>query len=422
MKKNIFRLIILINTVALAGIIVTQIYWVREAYYMNLEQFAGSVRIAMKSVTNQMLDFQKKRPALSNPSDSIEPSRVTPNVSLINPGLLDFKTTEEFNCMKVGENYAYAMIDRRADTVILGKTGKYKQELIRSRHQIPMVGFQDSEFMVFSAYFPNEQSMILRRMVAWLILSILFTIFLVLGFYYNLFTYYRQKRLSEMKTDFINNMTHEFKTPLATISLASEMLLQKAIQQDPVKSEKYSRIIYDENARLQNHVDQILRVSQLEKGQFNLKKKEVDLHELIRKAVENFELTVKGRDGKLRAHYCARNYHVIADPDHITNVIINLLDNANKYSPDPPDIKIGTIDSDNGVVISVEDKGIGISHANQQLIFKKLYRVPTGNLYNVKGFGIGLYYVKTIVEAHGGHIILKSDLNKGSRFDVFLPV
>jgi signal transduction histidine kinase len=113
---------------------------------------------------------------------------------------------------------------------------------------------------------------------------------------------------------------------------------------------------------------------------------------------------------------------VIADPDHITNVIINLLDNANKYSPDPPDIKIGTIDSDNGVVISVEDKGIGISHANQQLIFKKLYRVPTGNLYNVKGFGIGLYYVKTIVEAHGGHIILKSDLNKGSRFDVFLPV
>jgi two-component system phosphate regulon sensor histidine kinase PhoR len=422
MKKNVFRLIILINSIALAGIIVTQIYWVREAYQMNLDQFSGSVRIAMKSVTNQMLEFQKKRPFQPPPSDSLAPSPIMPEVRHINTGLLDFKVTEEFNCMKVGENYAYAMIDLRADTVIMGKAGKFEQELIRSRHQIPMVGFRDSDHIVFSAFFPDEQSLILRRIVAWLLVSIIFTIFLVLGFYYNLFIFYKQKRLSEMKTDFINNMTHEFKTPLATISLASEMLLQKTVQQDPARSEKYSRIIYDENARLQNHVDQILRVSQLERGQFNLKKKETDLHELIRKAVENFEITVKGRQGSLKAHYCARNYTVKADPDHITNVIINLLDNANKYSPEPPDIKIGTFDSDNGVVISVEDKGIGISKENQQQIFKKLYRVPTGNLYNVKGFGIGLYYVKTIVEAHGGHIILKSDLNKGSRFDVFLPV
>jgi two-component system phosphate regulon sensor histidine kinase PhoR len=345
-----------------------------------------------------------------------------PDVSNINPSLFDFKVGEEFNCMKVGRQYAYALVDLRNDSIMAGQPGEFRNELIKSRHQIPMVGFKDSEYIVFSAYFPDEQSLILKRMVAWLIVSVTFAIILVLGFYYTLYFFFRQKRMSEMKSDFINNMTHEFKTPLATISIASEMLLKESIQQDPQKSSKYAKIIFEENSRLQGQVDQILSVSLLEKGEFRLKRKEVDLNVLIKKLVESFEITVKERNGKLRSHYCARNYRVMADPEHLTNVIVNLLDNANKYSPETPEIKIGTFDVENGVIISVEDKGIGISPENQKLIFRNLYRVSTGNIHNVKGFGIGLYYVKTIVEAHGGHLNIKSELNKGSRFDVFLPV
>jgi two-component system phosphate regulon sensor histidine kinase PhoR len=224
-----------------------------------------------------------------------------------------------------------------------------------------------------------------------------------------------------MKSDFINNMTHEFKTPIATISLASEMLLKKSVLEDNEKTLRYARIIYDENTRLQNHVEQILSVSMLERGHFRLKIREVDVHQLIQETVKNFDLTVRERDGKLRTHFCATRFMVFADKAHLTNVISNLLDNANKYSPEKPWIRIGTQSSENGLTITVEDRGIGISLENQQQVFKNLYRVPTGNIYNVKGFGIGLYYVKTIIEAHGGHIILKSELNKGSRFDIYLP-
>lgn len=256
----------------------------------------------------------------------------------------------------------------------------------------------------------------------WIVLPVIFAVILIIGFPYSLFIFNRHKKISAMTSDFINNMTHEFKTPIATISLASEMLMKKTIQSDFVKTQRYAKIIFDENTRLQNHVEQILSVSLLERGQFRLKKKEVDIHEIIGEVVENFSLTVGERDGEIKTHFCAENFLISADKAHLTNVITNLLDNANKYSPEKPWIMIGTQNTDNGLIITVEDRGIGISLENQQQIFKKLYRVPTGNIYNVKGFGIGLYYVKTIIEAHGGHINLKSELNKGCRFDIYLPL
>jgi two-component system phosphate regulon sensor histidine kinase PhoR len=197
--------------------------------------------------------------------------------------------------------------------------------------------------------------------------------------------------------------------------------MKKSIIENPARTQQYAKIIFDENTRLQNHVEQILSVSLLERGQFRLKKRDIDVHEVISEIVENFGLAVKERHGEIKTHYCANKFHISADKEHLANVITNLLDNANKYSPEAPWIRIGTQNTQNGLIISVEDRGKGIRLEYQQQIFKKLYRVPTGNLYNVKGFGIGLYYVKTIVEAHGGHINLKSELNKGSRFDVYLP-
>jgi two-component system phosphate regulon sensor histidine kinase PhoR len=216
-------------------------------------------------------------------------------------------------------------------------------------------------------------------------------------------------------------MTHEFKTPIATISLTSELLTKSSVLGDEAKIQRYAKIISDENTRLQNHVEQILSVSMLERGNFRLKIKELDVHALISEVVGNYELAIKERDGELKTHFCANKSLIHADKSHLTNVILNLLENANKYSPEKPWIRIGTQNTEDGITISVEDRGIGISVENQRHIFKNLYRIPTGNIYNVKGFGIGLYYVKTIVETHGGHIILKSEMNKGSRFDVYLP-
>jgi two-component system phosphate regulon sensor histidine kinase PhoR len=421
MRKNVFLLIVFFNSIALMGIIFTQVYWIREAYVLLEEQFSSSVRVALKGVANQVLNYELKQLEKKTISDIDSISQSLPDVRHLNTSLLDFKINEEFNCMQVGKEYEFAIIDQRDQSIITGKYNHDGKHLLNSVHQITLVGFKDSEHYILSAYFPGQQNLIIMKLLNWIIISIIFALVLIIGFPVSLFIFNRQKRLSGMKTDFINNMTHEFKTPIATISLASEMLMKKSIQEDSSKTERYVRIIFDENQRLQNHVEQILSVSLLERGQFRLKKKEIDVNEMIRSIVEKFSLSIKERNGVIKTHYCANNFIIHADKTHLTNVIVNLLDNANKYSPESPWIRIGTQNTDHGIIISVEDRGLGISLENQQQIFKNLYRVPTGNIYNVKGFGIGLYYVKTIVEAHGGHIILKSELNKGSRFDVFLP-
>jgi two-component system phosphate regulon sensor histidine kinase PhoR len=421
MRKNFFLLIVFINSAALIGIFVTQVYWIREAYGLLDEQFTNTVRIALKGVANQMLNYELKHSVSYAFTDQDSTSSELPDVRNLSLNLLEFKINEEFSCMHVGKDYEFAIIDLKDKSIVMGKSERYSHELHESRHQISLVGFKDSDHYVLSAYFPEQQNLIMRKLVNWIIISIIFAIILIIGFPVSLYIFNRQKKVSGMKTDFINNMTHEFRTPIATISLASEMLMKKTIQEDPAKTQRYARIIFDENTRLQNHVEQILSVTMLERGQFHLKKKEIDVHELINEVVENFGLTVVERDGKIRTHYCANNFMIKGDRDHLKNVITNLLDNANKYSPEKPWIRIGTQNTEHGLIITVEDRGIGISLENQRQVFKNLYRVPTGNIYNVKGFGIGLYYVKTIVEAHGGHIILKSELNKGSRFDVYLP-
>lgn len=225
-----------------------------------------------------------------------------------------------------------------------------------------------------------------------------------------------------MKTDFVNNITHEFKTPIATISLASEMLLNPLVLASETKTRKYAGIIYDENIRLKNQVDHVLQLTQLDNGTFNLRFSTVDMHQLVHKVVDSFQLIVREKQGSVKMQLAAANHQVYADSMHIENIIVNLLDNANKYSPGIPDITLSTYNRNDHLVVAVEDKGIGISTKNQKYIFRKMYRVHTGNLHDVKGFGLGLYYVKQLVNAHNGDIHLHSEPGKGSRFEISLPL
>lgn len=422
MEKKTAYVVILISSFALLGIFFTQIYWVRESFRLKEEQFANSVRIALKGVATQMLNYELVRMDTSHDSSFHTLALAFPDPHTISEALLDFKITEEFNCMQVGKDYAYGVIDLETGKILVGKSGEYDSKLLSSVHQIPMTGFLYSDHVMLSAYFHKQSSMLLMRMINWLVLSVVFALMLLLSFYFTIYFLIRQKKLSEMKSDFINNMTHEFKTPLATISLASEMLMKRNISEDPCKTGRYARIIFDENTRMQGQVEQILNISMLEKGEFQLKYREVNIHELISHVVSNFTIITRMRKGAIHKKLNASNHILWVDKIHIINVISNLLDNAEKYSPEAPDILIETENYEQGIVISVEDKGIGISVENQKLVFKNLYRVPTGNIHNVKGFGIGLFYVKTIVEAHGGHIKLSSALQKGSRFDVYLPI
>jgi signal transduction histidine kinase len=268
-------------------------------------------------------------------------------------------------------------------------------------------------------YFPEEHKNIFETLPQIAFTSVLLTIIIVLLFCITIYIIFRQKRLSEMKNDFINNMTHELKTPISTISLASQMLKDKSIPSERKDFGYISKIIEDESTRLGFQVEKVLQMAILEKGYVMLKKKDVDIHSLIRNIIGNFSLKIENVNGKIETNLKATNKNIYVDEVHFTNVIFNLLDNAIKYNTnDNPLIKISTRDIKNGTMISVIDNGIGISKENQKRIFDKFFRVSTGNRHDVKGFGLGLSYVKKIIDEHKGEIKISSELNIGTAFDI----
>ena len=269
--------------------------------------------------------------------------------------------------------------------------------------------------------FPTKTTIVWGDMLSRLVLSLLFTSIIIGCFAYTMYVVLHQKKVSEMKTDFINNMTHEFKTPIATISLAADAISNQNVISNPQKIQKFIGIIKQENKRMNGQVEKVLQMAQIEKGKYTLNVSEVDLHDIIEAAVENISLQVEKKDGLVTAQLNAQKPMVEGDGTHISNMINNLLDNANKYTPLKPQIIVSTRDVPNGVEVTVSDNGIGMSKEARKRIFEKFYRVSTGNVHDVKGFGLGLSYVKAMVTAHKGNIDVKSEPDKGSSFILFFP-
>ena len=271
-------------------------------------------------------------------------------------------------------------------------------------------------------YFPNQDRYIIRNI--WMMYATsLLLILVVLGcFYVAVSTIVKQKQLADIKNDFINNMTHEFKTPISTISLATQMLGDEAVTASPSMFKRYLGIIRDENKRLGSQVEKVLQTAQMERGEVRLNLGTVNVHQIIERVLENISPQIELREGIIDMDLQAENPEIQADEVHLTNIIFNLLDNANKYSPENPIIKITTENTEKGLSIKVLDQGIGMTKESIKQIFEKFYRVPTGNVHDVKGFGLGLSYVKKMVEEHQGRINVVSKTGEGSEFEVVLPV
>jgi two-component system phosphate regulon sensor histidine kinase PhoR len=275
---------------------------------------------------------------------------------------------------------------------------------------------------LISLYFPNEREHLRKSMGVIGGSSLLITLFIISMFTLAVYIIFKQKRLSEIKNDFVNNMTHELKTPISTISLASQMLNDRSIPEEQKNLGQISRIIQAESKQLGFQVERVLQMAIFDHGELKLKQEEIDLHDVIETVAQNFLLQIDKREGLLEFLPEADNTVIQGDLMHITNVISNLLENAMKYTKSTPEIRIVTQNENDTVIVSVSDNGIGIGKEDQKRIFDKFYRVPTGNIHNVKGFGLGLSYVKLIVEQHHGSIKLKSEPNKGSQFDIQLPL
>lgn len=341
----------------------------------------------------------------------------------LQPEQLDSLLSMELANKGIAIDYAYGILDQETDSLIYVDNSLETPAILRSDLRVTLFPndiIGNINYLIL--HFPKQQEYLIRKTWISLVMALVLIVIVVLCFAYAIFTIIRQKKLSQVKNDFINNMTHEFKTPISTISLATEALQDQHLGKNTEVRDRYLKIIETENLRLSRQVEKVLQIASLEKEDFELKIEPIDVHKTIEKALENIALQVEKKGGTITTDFRAEVGLIPADEHHLTNIIYNLLDNANKYTVNPPEISITTNDEPGkGILIRIIDNGIGMTKEVINKIFDKFYRKPTGNLHDVKGFGLGLSYVKTLVEAHGGNIDVKSAAGKGSVFEIYLP-
>lgn len=342
----------------------------------------------------------------------------------INPVTLDTLLNKSLKEHNINLDYAFGIVDRRNNRLkLLNPSNEENQKAVLNSALTANLFPTDLEKKEFylSIDFPKQDNYLIKQAIVPLSASGLLMLIVIACFTYAINIILKQKKISEIKTDFINNMTHEFKTPISTVSLATQVLGDKELKSSPELVDRYVKVIQDENKRLGLQVEKVLQIASLDKKDFKLNIEQADIHDIIEKALVNVKIMVDNKKGSISSQLLATESIIEADKVHLTNIIYNLLDNANKYSPESPQIHIRTENISSGVIIKISDQGIGMNKEATQKIFEKFYRVSTGNVHDVKGFGLGLSYVKNIVNMHNGQIQVKSDLGKGSTFKIILP-
>jgi two-component system, OmpR family, phosphate regulon sensor histidine kinase PhoR len=321
------------------------------------------------------------------------------------------------------QSFEFAVIaPEQTKPMTLVRSNGFKPDFTSTKYRVSLFPndiFQKQNLLLVK--FPGFGSSMLTSLSWLMVASILFTLIIVISSGLSIFVMIMQKKTSDIKTDFINNMTHEFKTPIATISIAVDSINNPKVIQQPEIIKNYTRVIKEENNRMNTRVEQVLQMALLDSSEFKLQEKIIDIHELVKKITNSIRIQTESRNGQLNLHLEAMRTIVKGDESHITNVLMSILDNAIKYSHENPTIMVSTRNVSNTIIISIEDQGIGMNNETQKKIFDKFYRVTSGNIHSTKGFGLGLSYAKVIVLAHKGEIKVTSEVNKGSKFEVSLP-
>jgi len=471
MTERKIKWIIGIMGIALAGVIYLQLHSIRRGIKLNTEQFDNNVFAALSNVARRLELNERKDVVIAINGYSAEEIEkdADENFSLVdlmknvisdpegvkkNIGEALDAFSKEMDKVSVEQrvpvdklesffqkemknhgiklDYTYGVYSKEKTEFVI-YDGHYLIDGSNQRIQKRFLELEKSPYSVYLfaqdkispgklfVMFPEKRNYILSTLMPFSIAAILFTGIIMFIFSYTIFVILRQKKVSEMKTDFMNNMTHEFKTPIATISLAADSITNSSIINNPDKIKRFANIIKQENKRMHKQVEQVLNSARWEKKEVQINLEPVDLHQIIARAVENISLQVEKKGGEIKMTLDAKNTLLRLDKTHISNIIHNLLDNANKYTPKNPKISVITRNVNRGIEVVIGDNGIGIGREGKKHIFEKFYRVHTGNRHDVKGFGLGLAYVKTIIELHGGRVSVESELGKGSDFILFFP-
>ena len=444
MKRFRINAVIILGVLSLSSILLVQLLWVRK----TIEIQSTSIAIQQKSDSLNLKEFSEQtnlalRNVLNVISNAIEDSSEHYGaIKQLNVNQFKVDIIQELDSyyletllkkalynQNIHEDFTFGIYDCFTNQLTFSKLYKFTDDSLYTLVNNNIIGLDSARLNLkndghyFTVFFPNVQIKLPQNTVflsPWIYISAI--VFLVLIFFgFSLATIIKQKRLSEVITDFINNMTHELKTPIATISLSSEMIMRLEIKDDLEKAKKYAGIIFKENKRLETQVEMVLNISTLDSENTTLNKKSLDFHELLFEVKDTFDFNQLVNGGKISIENNASIFVIQADPIHITNVVYNLLDNAVKYCASPPEIIISTKTEKKYLVVEIKDNGIGIRKEDLKMIFDKFYRVATGNIHDIKGFGLGLFYVKLIINEHNGTIDIKSKVGEGSTFTIKLP-
>lgn len=439
--KKIFPVIIALITLSLMGIIYIQVSWLKNLAQLREEQLKEKLSTIIQQVGDEMV-VQR--------SDAFNNLGRMPGMKFRGDGFdmyKQFSVTNRFTLYEIREKLQKAFLrqnlkDTRFEFAVASdnvfghyelKSQQFMELAMDTVHNLkvwyPLVAASGTYLEslapdeVFVIVVPDVKNYVIQSL-GWMIAgSLLFTLIIITAFFLTIRTLLRQKKLGDMKNDFINNMTHELKTPLATISLAVDALKSEKVLSNPEKLSYFTNMIKDENKRMNKHVESILQAAQMERQEVQLNLRDLHVHNIIKNVLNNLQLQIEEKQGKVDVQLNASNDLMEADEVHLTNLINNLVDNALKYSKDDSfHLNITTRNAGKFIRIIVEDHGIGMNKETLSRVFEKFYRAHTGNVHNVKGFGLGLSYVKTMVEAHGGKVKADSVVGKGSTFTVDLPL
>ena len=439
--KKLFPVIIIMITLSLMGIIYIQFHWLRIMLVDREEEFSWKVVSGVVDASQQLVQEKsnlpsfksfRSRPGFSFPSDIIESELMKPGGVAQHFSELEIreKLRQSFNNQGLPKlNFEFAIINASMMRYEM-KTAKYETLLLENKtdslrnleayYPLQVPSGSDWENLVpdeqLGVIVPNIKKIVLKQMQWMIIGAIFFTMLIIAAFYITMYALIRQKKLSEIKNDFINNMTHEFKTPLATISLAVDALKNEKVIKDPEKMEYFRGIIKEENKRMNLHVESILQAAVMDRQEIKLSKETISIHDMLQEILEHYHLQLEEKKATLSVQLLAQRDQLQADPVHFRNMLSNLIDNAIKYSSEGLQLTIDTVTIGNAIQIRVQDNGIGMSKETTKRIFEKFYRAHTGNLHNVKGFGLGLSYVKAMVDAHNGKIKVDSIPGRGTTF------
>jgi len=413
MKNRTILLVVILGAIAIIGIIGMQTYWVVNTWNNEEGEFNQKVHLALYNVARSMSKLHNA----TLPTHSVVKQRTT-NYYVVNianeidPGSLEYFLQKELEALALNIDFEYAVFDCHTDEMVYGNYCSYSPEKKPDLELGNLPKYSEFTYY-FGVKFPTRHNYLFSKMQISLLLSVLL-LTTVVFFAYSMFVILQQKRLSEMQKDFINNMTHEFKTPISTIKISADVFLNNPHIQQDQRLLQYAGIIKEQNQRLNNQVENVLQLARIERSNFELNPEPIDLHPLLQDIATATALHVEKMGGHFKTEFAPLAIHVHADRLHLSNVVHNLLDNALKYCKKMPHIELRTRKQGDYVEIAVSDKGIGIAKEQQEKIFEKFYRVPTGNVHDVKGFGLGLFYVKSICKKHGWKLHLDSTPDSGT--------